>query len=799
MRRIVVATAAIIAGLVALGDGASAQSSAPVSVFPSPGSRAALPGTQITFRGIVPGQIGAVTVVGSRTGAHTGHIEADSDGEGGSFLPDAPFVPGETVTVTTGLDVLGGSDGSFKFSTVAPWSAFGPEQIPLVPAGRHGLQHFRSRPDLLPPSITVTKRGAPAAPGDIFVAPQQGPVQNGPMLLDRSGNLVWFQPVPKNMLATDFRVQRLGTQPMLTWWQGSTNHGSGRGEDVIYNTHYQQIAAFTAGNGLEGSDLHEFLLTPQGDAYIIAVSPIHYGSSSHPFMDGVVQEIDVKTGLVLFEWHALDHIPLSESFFKRPGSTGFVYDPYHLNSVAVDRDGNLIISARNTWAAYKVDHRTGAVIWTLGSNRDSFKRGAGVATAFQHDMVVQRDGSLTVFDDGAGPPQVHSESRALRIRISTKRMTASLVKQYVHSPPLVSTFEGGSQFLGDGDMFVGWGEQPYFSEFNRAGHLDFDAHFTAPTNSYRAYRFAWSGQPMSAPAVALSRGADGISTIYASWNGATDVASWKVLAGPSPGALSSAGGARKGGFETAVHVRTEEPFLEVQAISSSRGALSTSSVTGGTGERLSVFGHSAFVLGAGGGLDVGCFGGGVCHPAATLTAGRTVVARAGSEALAANSGGIVYFSLTGAGRAMMARARGGRPAVTVSLRDGSARSSAAVELVPYHVSGAAPAYTAAQSSALQLFGRTAFVSRGRVGGVFVGCFADRPCRVRTTVTSGRAAVARTGREYIGADDCGNAIFTLTSAGRRLLTRAGGNQLPVQVTVTDGSSTATAQMALVQFI
>ncbi len=72
-------------------------------------------------------------------------------------------------------------------------------------------------------------------------------------------------------------------------------------------------------------------------------------------MDAVIEEIDIKTGLVMFEWHALDHVPVSESFFKT-NHRGHVYDPYHLNSIALDRDGNLLVSMRNTWAVYKVDH-----------------------------------------------------------------------------------------------------------------------------------------------------------------------------------------------------------------------------------------------------------------------------------------------------------------------------------------------------------------------------------------------------------------------------------------------------------
>jgi Arylsulfotransferase (ASST) len=768
-----------------------------VAVFPSPNTTSALPQTQITFRGIPASQIGHITVVGSSSGAHSGTIEADSDGQGGSFLPSTPFTAGETVTVTTGLDVTGGTSGSFHFGIATPFGTINPMKLPMVPAGSNGVQHFHSRPDLQPASVTVNRQSSSEYGGDIFVTPQYGPVQNGPMILDPSGRTIWFQPLPANELATDFRVQQLNGQPVLTWWQGVTNNGSGRGEGVILNTQYQQIATVQAANGLQGMDLHEFLVTPQGDAYIVGVSPVHYPGMGRPLMDAVVQEIDIKTGLVLFEWHALDHVPITESFFKK-GAPGYVFDPYHLNSVALDTDGNLIISMRNTWAVYKVDHNTGAVIWTLGSNANNFNMGAGTKTAFQHDVLVQPNGTFTAFDDGGGPPTVH-QARAVELSVNENSKTVTLAQQFEHSPGLDTNFEGSAQVLPNGNLFVGWGQQPYFTEFNSAGQEVFDARFTSNTSSYRAYKFPWSPQPGGAPAMVLAPNNDGTTELWTSWDGANAVSSWRVLAGTSASKLVPLQTANWSGFETAIAAPTGVGDFEVQALDSNGKVLATSPMATAK-PHIGVAGRTAFVGGGGtGGLPAICDNGRTCHISLTVIAGRTVIARTGSEQIPANGGGIVYFTLSGAGRSMLAHARGHRLLVRLS---GSASKTLTlnryITLVPFSTSGATPAHSASQSSTLRILGLTDFVSSGATGGILAECLASTPCHTKTTVSVGDTVIASTGSELLGARDVGYLIFSLTSAGRSMLAHAHGNQLGASVTITDGGATAHGDISLVGF-
>jgi len=794
-RRSVLALVVVVSSLLWGARTSAAVAQQLVSVFPTPGSVAWLPQTQIVFRGIPAASIGQVQAVGSQSGAHSGRLEADSDGQGASFIPYQPFVPGEKVTVTSSLDILGASNGSFSFTVATPWGSISPATIPLVPAGSDGIAHFASRPDLEPPAATVTKNTAPAT-GDIFLAPQEGPAQNGPMILDPTGNLIWFDPLPRNMLATDFRVQRLGNQPVLTWWQGQTSYGTGSGTDVIYNTNYQQIAVVNAADGLQGSDLHEFLLTPQGDAYIVAFEPLRWDHLKRPLLDSVVQEIDVRTGLVLFEWHALDHIPLSESFYK-VNSPGRFFDPYHVNSVSLDSDGNVIVSLRNTWAIYKINRQTGAVIWTLGSNRSSFKLGAGAATVFQHDAAADGNGTYSAFDDGAGPPAVHAQSRAVILSLNTATMTATLVRQYVHSPPLSSNYEGNVQLLPGGDAFVGWGQQPYFSEFSPTGRLDFDAHFNAPTNSYRAYRFPWTAEPPTAPAAAAAPGPDGATVLYGSWNGATDVAGWRVLGGPHASSLSAVQSARRTGFETAISIPSADSYYALQALGSTGQVLAATPVVA-TPAHISLYGRSAFVSTSGvGGLPAGCFAEHPCQVKTAIAAGRTLLASTGAETIGANSGGLLYFTLSHTGRILLARKH--RLPVTVSGRDASGlATSASLTLVPFATGGPGPKRSESGSQAVRIIGLTDFVNSHGVGGILTGCFTSPSCSSSTTLTVGATTVGRTGPEYLGTNELGYLMFSLTAAGEDLLDHAPGNQLPVQVTISTGRRSARAQIALVRF-
>jgi Arylsulfotransferase (ASST) len=557
----------------------SATLAGSVTVSPLPGSRDASPQTQISFLGVPKGDLSRISVVGSRTGAHTGRFEGYSEGDGASFVPSSPFAQGETVTVSGQVRTGGTVQPLSDSFTIAYQDTLSTTPETTHNASSSEVQSFRSRPDLRPPTVTVTASSPAVAPGDELVAPYSGPGQSGPMILDPSGGLLWFKALPTHTAATNLRVQTYAGKPVLTWWQGDISvHGFGSGVDVIVDSAYAQIARVKAGNGLQ-ADLHDFQLTPQGTALITAYDPIYCnlakvgGSADGAVTDGTFQEIDVRTGLVMFQWTSLDHVALSESYAPaNTTDTEFPFDFFHINSINLDQDGSLLISARNTWTAYDLNAQTGQINWQLGGKHSSFALGAGVATAWQHDPRQLADGAFSIFDNGASPT-VHSQSRGIVVSLEPQGKTATLVSQFIHTPPILTQSQGDIQAQANGDWFVGWGEVPDFSEFSPTGQLLFDAHFPTGDESYRDLRFAWTGTPGTRPALAVqaahgAAAARSAGTVYASWNGATLVTSWRVFVGDSPRSLKPVAQASRSGFETAIALPagTAGRYASVQAL-----------------------------------------------------------------------------------------------------------------------------------------------------------------------------------------------------------------------------------------
>lgn len=563
-----------------------------VTVSPMPGSRDASHVTQISFLGVPARKLAHVTVSGSRSGRHGGRLVAYSQGDGASFLPSKPFAEGELVTVHA---VLRHKPRKVPFSwsfTVARADTVNRslETPPIPPkSGSAAHESFVSRPDLFPPRVTVTVDSGAQAPGDIMLAPYAGVGQYGPMILDGHGHLLWFKALPKGERAADVRVQEYKGRPVLTWWQDPLPvQGRDDAGLVIADSSYRTLAIVHAGNGYK-PDIHAFHILPNGAVTTTIYDAIRCNLSSYggpadgAIADTVMQEIDPKTGLVRFEWHSIDHVRLTDSYMpvgKRAGSLVHPWDWFHINALNSVESGRLLIDSRNTWTVYEVARRSGQILWRLGGKESSFHMGPGTSTAWQHDANWQPNGTITIFDNGASPRK-HPQSRGIIVSLDLEHMRATLVQSFVHSPPLVSESQGDFEPLANGDWFTGWGQQPYFAELAPDGKTLFDAHLPPYFQSYTDFKYPWSGHPTEPPALAVRPDSHGGLTVFASWNGATEVASWQVLGGPSPSQLTPLASAARSDFETAIGLPSVPAYVAVHALGASGAVLGTSATVEG--------------------------------------------------------------------------------------------------------------------------------------------------------------------------------------------------------------------------
>ncbi len=458
-----------------------------------------------------------------------------------------------------------------------------------------GAYSFVSAPGLHPPVVknVVPPVTAALAPGYVMVAnfydisapPMSG--QGGPLILDNRLQPVWSQPVPKDVVASNLEEQTYQGHPVLTWWQGvvSSTGETESGQDVVVNQHYQRVAS------LQGQDgwvitMHEMLV--RGNvAWVTANKAVRmnlsrYGGSSDGVLDdAAVQEYDLSTGKLLYSWDALDHIPLSASKATLP-TNGFPWDAYHVNSVDLVGPGRFLVSMRNTWAAYMVDAATGAVQWQLGGAHSSFAIPPDARFQFQHDVMWHSGDVVTMFDDNccqltgggtylapAGP------SRGLQLQLNMAAHTVTVTARYIYAKGYAAAYMGNMQLLPNGNVFIGWGSQPNFTEYSKSGKLLLNGVFPGSDLSYRAEVAQWTGLPLYPPSGAVRRSGTG-TTVYASWNGATRVASWRVLGGESAGGLSTVASSARKGFETAVPVKGHYAVYEVQALGQSGKILGTS-------------------------------------------------------------------------------------------------------------------------------------------------------------------------------------------------------------------------------
>ncbi len=533
------------------------SASGKVSVFPSPGTPVASETTSFSFRGVKPARLGPVKIVGSVSGRHgIARRVRHSDGHGVSLVPKRRFADGEVVRIRTHRKIRLARHGDFRIR-IGRFTGGSKKTSHALRPPKKGL---RSRPDLKLPRIKVARTSAMEAPGDYFL----GFRNSGLTILDNLGRVTWFKPTAFGF--NNFEPQTLDGRPVLTYFRTPTPNRDGA--YVILNRHYRKVAEVTPGNGYK-ADMHEFHLTGRGTALILAYRTVRWdlravgGPADGPVADCVVQEIDLKTGAVLFEWHAVGNIGLRRSRERRhgPGS----WDAFHLNSVEPDGKA-LLVSSRWTSSIYRVGRASGQVNWVLRGDggRSDFKVGRAARFAAQHDVRRLPNGEISLFDNAGVPGRRVASVLILKLEGKGRGRRAVKVARYRNPDGEASAATGGAEVLPDGNVLAGWGNSASLTEFSPEGKVLF--HARQGSSSYRARKSEWDGIPNGRPAITSMRGKHGPVVVFASWNGAGNIARWDVLTGPDPDHLTVAGSADWRNLETEIPVASANGKVQVVAV-----------------------------------------------------------------------------------------------------------------------------------------------------------------------------------------------------------------------------------------
>lgn len=449
-----------------------------------------------------------------------------------------------------------------------------------------GAWSFVSAAGLHPPKLftagSVNRRALSGGDFLLDIFPQladPGPMtgQGGPLILDSRLRPVWFHSVGSKLASSDLQQETYAGKPVLVWWQGQlTNTGATKsGQVVVVDQHYRPLATLRAKAPWTIS-LHDAVINGT-DIWVTVYRYLpgqnlstYGGPKNGTVYDAGVQEYDLSTGALLYTWDALNpggiaHVPLSAS--EQPAAdtpSGQAWDAYHVNSIQVLPGNQILVSMRNTWAAYLINVPTGAVVWTLGGKDSTFKFAGGARFAWQHDVQLVGADEVTLFADNCClqrsngsyvPPATAAEGMVLKLNLLT--LTASLAAAYTHSPALTPAYLGSTTLLPNGNALIGWGSRPYFSEYAGSGRRLLDVYYPYKDLSYRAlFSSTWVGTPYYPPRGAARR-VHSKTIVYASWNGATQVAAWQVLGGRSAAHLKRVGHAVKNGFETALTLRND--------------------------------------------------------------------------------------------------------------------------------------------------------------------------------------------------------------------------------------------------
>jgi hypothetical protein len=392
----------------------------------------------------------------------------------------------------------------------------------------------------------------------------------------------------------------------LCFYQGTQMVGWGHGHGLIMDKHYRIVKSVEPASYQASSDMHEFKLINDGKSALMTqylrsvydLCPWNLCDGLGYIQEGAFQEVDVDSGHALFEWRSLDHVDPSESYVD-PGSTEISgsgehphspWDYFHINSIDKNADGDYLISARHVSAVYKISGVDGHVIWRLNGAKSDYHLD-DFSFSFQHDARFISDNEthtvISLFDNGSNgfnQTQRMSTGQIISLDHRTKVATAlmNLLPPIVDGHGHISKSQGNLQILPNGNLIMGWGNDAFWTEYSSDLEILFYGNLGwSNVMNYRVHKFDnWVGLPLTVPALWTYSKEGEEMMLYMSWNGATEVRSWRIWGGHESkhGPWDELSVEPKTGFESFYNHPSTYQYTYVEALDAEGQVLAKSAV-----------------------------------------------------------------------------------------------------------------------------------------------------------------------------------------------------------------------------
>lgn len=469
---------------------------------------------------------GAIKVTGTKSGKISGRLILSSDRKTIIFMPYKEFQYGEKVEVSIGSKIIlleGIELLPIRFSfTVEPndllkYHSTNKNETESV--DHVSVNHVDA---ILPKIKTAIYNESAIAEGKIFLSAygvidqsfQSNPSINSSVLVvNNDGSIFYSKDIGTNKGAglTDFKMHGNG---LMSYPKVLKNYQWTGGAEVIHmvmDKSFAVVDSFQMGNGYT-AETHDFHLLPNGHSLLMAyylvpidLSKVVPGSHPDAQIDGaVIQELDADKNVV-FQWRTWDYInPSIIPWNLVPGNKQQIINVFHLNSIGLDNDGNLLLGTPGM--GLKVSRQTGKILWIIGGllNQFQFTNVAtqeGLGDFGGHTFQRLDNGNIIVFDNSPFPWQPGYgtiSSEVVEYKINEELKTAELVWKYIPEKVIPGWHAGSVQRLANGNTLICWGgppnsgniQLPIVTEVTQKGEKVFELFYEGnDLESYRAFRY----------------------------------------------------------------------------------------------------------------------------------------------------------------------------------------------------------------------------------------------------------------------------------------------------------------------